>query len=275
MRPIILNGIAEVGTRPDLIERSLFVELPFIPDEQRRAEAELLAEFDEAHPVILGGLLDAVVVALRELPRTTLPALPRMADFALWVTAAERGLGWEPGSFLGAYNRNRRKALDVALEASPIVDPLRELVEGEDGERWEGSASELLDKLTGNSRASRSSISESHRASLFWGVGAGEFDNDDLNRIRDAVLQNRSIVAATRGTAGSDWGGGVTTPLLVSSHCYSVMGLAYWQGEYHLLLRNPWGFDNNNGHTYGDPGDGFVVVSWGDFRHSMHHYWIN
>src|SRR3546814_12373766 len=37
----------------------------------------------------LGALLDAASAALRELPNVRLPRVPRMADFAEWVTAAE------------------------------------------------------------------------------------------------------------------------------------------------------------------------------------------
>ena len=44
---------------------------------------------------ILGALFDAVSGALRELPSTKLSSLPRMADFALWVTASEKALGWQ------------------------------------------------------------------------------------------------------------------------------------------------------------------------------------
>ena len=49
---------------------------------------------------ILGALLDAGVVALQRLPTVELDSLPRMADFALCATAAERAVGWEPGTFL-------------------------------------------------------------------------------------------------------------------------------------------------------------------------------
>jgi hypothetical protein len=143
-RPIILNGIAAVGARPDLLERSLLIELPTIPDEQRRTEADLFAEFDSALPGIMGGLLDAVAGALRDLPGVTLARLPRMADFAAWATAAESALGWERGTFLAAYADARQQAVDAALDASPIADPIRRLL---DAGEWQGTASELLERL--------------------------------------------------------------------------------------------------------------------------------
>ena len=54
MRPAMLNGIADVATRPDLLDRSLVVELPLIPEERRRTEREIWAEFAEEHPRVLG-----------------------------------------------------------------------------------------------------------------------------------------------------------------------------------------------------------------------------
>jgi hypothetical protein len=68
-----------------------------------------------------------------------------MADFALWVTAAEQALGWEPGTFMAAYSGNRQSANDLALEASPVGLPLVELLQ-EQG-CWSGTATKLLDAL--------------------------------------------------------------------------------------------------------------------------------
>src|SRR4029450_10868220 len=40
-RPVILNGIEEIVTRPDLADRALFLTLDPIPEKCRRPEAEL------------------------------------------------------------------------------------------------------------------------------------------------------------------------------------------------------------------------------------------
>lgn len=146
-RPVLLTSIEEVATRSDLLDRCLIVWLPAIPEENRRPEAELYAAFEQARPRILGALLDAVVAALRHLPTIKLPTLPRMADFAIWATAAESALGWEHGTFLAAYQGNRQSANDVALEASSVARPLLDLLE-EDG-AWSGTSSELLTALEG------------------------------------------------------------------------------------------------------------------------------
>ena len=82
-RPVILNGIEDIVTRPDLADRAVFLTLEPIPEERRRPEQELWAAFEAERPRILGVLLDAVAKGLAELPHTKLDKLPRMADFAL------------------------------------------------------------------------------------------------------------------------------------------------------------------------------------------------
>jgi hypothetical protein len=141
MRPTIVTGIAEVAVRGDLVDRSLIVTLPTISESERRAEKEFWDDFDHARPRILGALLDAVVAASRELPTVELDELPRMADFAIWATAAERGLGWTPGTFKRAYDDNRESAVDMSLEASVLTDPIKSLG------AFAGTASDLLERL--------------------------------------------------------------------------------------------------------------------------------
>jgi hypothetical protein len=97
-RPILLNGIEEVVSRPDLGDRAIFLTLAPIREAQRRLESELWSEFEIARPRILGALLDAVVHGLRIVHRIHRDRLPRMADFALWATACEPAL-WPAGTF--------------------------------------------------------------------------------------------------------------------------------------------------------------------------------
>src|SRR5262249_30662195 len=83
-RPVILNGIEDIVTRPDLADRAVSLTLEPIPEEHRRPEQELWAAFEVERPRILGVLLDAVVEGLKRLPETRdprrwaqWPALPR------------------------------------------------------------------------------------------------------------------------------------------------------------------------------------------------------
>jgi hypothetical protein len=145
MRPIMLNGIEDLATRADLLDRALNLTLPVIPDDKRQDESELWKQFDESRPRILGALLDAVSAALKNLPNVRLASKPRMADFALWIVAAEAALRWKRGAFLTAYNRNRGQANELALESAVISAPVLSLMNGRD--LWSGTAGEMLKEL--------------------------------------------------------------------------------------------------------------------------------
>jgi primase-polymerase (primpol)-like protein len=146
-RPIILNGIEEVATRGDLLDRALILTLPAVPERERKTERRFFARFNRAAPRILGALLGAVSAGLRSLPDVRLPALPRMADFAEWAAACEPALGLKEGAFLRAYNRNRKVANETVLDTSVVVAPLRAFLKGRGGS-WKGPPSRLLELLT-------------------------------------------------------------------------------------------------------------------------------
>ena len=119
--------------------------LPPIPEEERRPEKQLWQEFEKARPRILAALFDAVAGALGAVENVRLEGMPRMADFAVWATAAEAALGWEPGAFMDAYTGNRAEATESALEADPVAITVREFME--DRDEWTGTAGELWEAL--------------------------------------------------------------------------------------------------------------------------------
>ena len=94
---------------------------------------------------------------LRNLPNVRLDQLPRMADFALWVNACEESLGMKPGEALTAYSANRAETHNLALESSPLYEPVAKLAQ----EGFSGTVTELLARLNGM-------MSESMRRSVRW-----------------------------------------------------------------------------------------------------------
>ena len=142
-RPIVLNGIEEVGVRGDLLDRLISARTARIPDEQRRDEAELWASFDSTYPSIYGALLSAAACALRDVDAVRLTRQPRMADAARWVTAAEPALGWREGAFLDAYFANRSQAQELVIESSSLAPLVSELAK----RGFRGTNSELLEQL--------------------------------------------------------------------------------------------------------------------------------
>ncbi len=150
MRPVILNGIDEVISRSDLLDRSLLLHLPRLTS--RFDESSFWAEFDEARPQILGALLDAVSRALADLSdvtsnvRANSVELPRLADFTLWAMAAETSLGMQEGAFFERYKGNRDAAHNLALDYDPLAEAVVELMKHRD--IWKGRPSELLVEIT-------------------------------------------------------------------------------------------------------------------------------
>ena len=143
-RPVMLTGIGDFVTRPDLLDRCIVVQLPVMPDKKRLQEADLNCQFEIARPRILGAVLDAVVAALRNHSAVRFDSLPRMADFAAWVVAAETAHNKEP-IFLNAYCGNRADLNETAIHTSTVGTALLQFLEDKD--RWDGFLADLLDGL--------------------------------------------------------------------------------------------------------------------------------
>jgi hypothetical protein len=143
-RPLVFNAIPDLGTaRPDFLDRALVVDFLDIKPEMRCDEGRFWREFEEARPRILGALLDAASAGLGNLSAVMLDQLPRMADFAIWASACESALGLEKGEALEAYRANCAESRNLALEESPIYEPLREVARA----GFSGTSSELLSLL--------------------------------------------------------------------------------------------------------------------------------
>jgi hypothetical protein len=117
-----------------------------------RAKRQLIALLNEQkqaiiHRAVTRGLVpsvDAVSAALRNLPTTHIEGLPRMADFALWATAAESGFGLQSGEFLTVYRGNRDTANETALESSPVAKYVLNVAGASE---WSGTSGELLERI--------------------------------------------------------------------------------------------------------------------------------
>jgi hypothetical protein len=192
-RPVIMNGIAELATRPDLLDRSLLLYLPRFTATGRKSEAALWAAFEQQRQRLLGAALDAVAGALRDLPSTTLDEAPRMADFALWAAAAEPSLGLEPGTILTAYRGNRHAANSLALEASPVAQPLLDLVPVD---TWKGTATQLLHALV-------LAADEDAQRQPGWPRGASGLSNE-LRRLAPVLRAAGLVVTFEREGRGGD-----------------------------------------------------------------------
>src|SRR5262249_9397930 len=66
---------------------------------------------------------------------------PRMADFAVFVTAAEAALGWAPGDFMAAYTSNQHEAVAMAIDADIVAKAVVRFMRERDS--WCGEPAEL------------------------------------------------------------------------------------------------------------------------------------
>jgi hypothetical protein len=144
-RVIGINGINLVAMRPDLLERSILLELERIPEEKRKQEKEVLADFDLALPSILGGIFDALAKAMVIYPTVKLEKLPRMADFAVWGYAIAEALEYGGEAFLEAYKANINTQNEEVLSQDPVGAAV--VIFMEDYTRWEGTVTALYKYL--------------------------------------------------------------------------------------------------------------------------------
>lgn len=69
-----------------------------------------------------------------------------MADFAVWATAAEAGLGLPQETFVRALERNQASSTQTMLDSDHLPGVVRKLLTNSRG-LWEGTASDLLAQL--------------------------------------------------------------------------------------------------------------------------------
>jgi hypothetical protein len=171
-RIIGLNGITNVATRPDLLERGLIVLFGDISREQRELLRIIRRKYLELKPKVLAFLLDVVseIMAEREKWKgidedyfglkdiiDANGGLPRMADWAILgeqaaaIIARKEGRPYEQGTFLKAFDENLKILNTEAIKASLVAEALiafltNRKAEGK-GTTWEGSPTMLLADL--------------------------------------------------------------------------------------------------------------------------------
>lgn len=147
-RPAILNGIPNVIARGDLASRAISIELGVIESGDRRDEADLDAALAQALPGAFGAILDGMVAALVQMPdvrREFKGKLPRMADAAIFATAAEEAFGFERGEFLRTLATMNQEMTEDLADNDAVVQGVLSILS--DCTEWEGIASALLEEL--------------------------------------------------------------------------------------------------------------------------------
>lgn len=160
-----LNGISLVVDKPDLLDRSILLNLARIPESKRLTEKDVQQKFYNELPGILGAIFTSLSLSLAQIKNVSLRNLPRMADFAQWGCAVATSLGHTESEFLNAYGSNIGQQNNEAIDASPIAGPILTFMEQKND--WEGNATELYTAL--QSIAESSSVDTKGK---FWPKGA-------------------------------------------------------------------------------------------------------
>jgi hypothetical protein len=204
--PILLNGIEDLTTRSDLLDRSIVINLPTL--KEKADEAKFWTDFEEAKPRILGALLDAVCEVLRNFSDVNLTGCDiRMMDFAKVGVAVEKVLGLADGGFVEICNQNYKDSNKIAFENNPVANVLIELV-NKRGE-LKGTATSLFSQMYGE-------VDEMTRRNPAFPKSAQSFSNAlsrltpnleiegiEINRYRESGTGNRMISIKRNGLSQS------------------------------------------------------------------------
>jgi len=144
-RPVAMNGIPDVVERGDLVDRSIHVHLPRIDPKMRRDDFEFWEMFNQQHAKLLGSLMNAALIATQEYAKVTLVEKPRMSAFAVWVVAAEKAFGWQPGKLMEVYKNNRSAAESQMLEFHGMASALLRMMDQQ--KEFSGTYPELIGQL--------------------------------------------------------------------------------------------------------------------------------
>ena len=142
-RPIVMNGINQLVTAPDLADRTVCIELHKILNYVD--EASLVSAWAQDYPKILGGLYELMANTLRDLPTVKLARLPRMGDFAKMGVAMCAAIK-SKHSFVDVFNDNRDRVVARGVESSPVALALVSYIRAE--RLFEGTATDLMKNLT-------------------------------------------------------------------------------------------------------------------------------
>lgn len=145
---LVINGIVNPVTEPDLSSRCLFVHLEALDAEQRMSEKEMNDYLTDHEGVIFRGLLELAAQALYALD-SVVPKRPmRMLDFSRWLAACEQAMDLETGYLEDAYADNQASAYESSVGEQPLANALYNFALLYCGDQpWVGTCGELLPLL--------------------------------------------------------------------------------------------------------------------------------
>jgi len=146
-QPILLNGISGIVTREDMLDRSIIIKLLPFEKEERRSERQIMKDFKDDLPLILGGIMDILVDVVATYEPDSLFECPRLIDFYEYgyyiCEAIERGRGED---FCNEFQNAMDYQKNTFCKNDSFKEVLIGFMENEDNE-WKGTVGKLSDEL--------------------------------------------------------------------------------------------------------------------------------
>jgi hypothetical protein len=144
-RPYIFTSRLPVVTYPDLLERTIVLDVPnFGEKETRLAPDKYWPEFDKYYEDIWGGILDLVVIGMRNKDKHEVRGNPRMKSFVQFAMALEETVGMKKDTFLPLYNELHVKAATNSIMNDELGAALFAVARGEVGSEHHLTAKDWL-----------------------------------------------------------------------------------------------------------------------------------
>ena len=121
------------------------IHLRAIAEDDRRPEDELLADFERPGQASSARCWTRSRARSATSTRSSSIGCRAWPTSAKWVTAAEPGLGWEPGRVLRRLWREPPRRVEGGqFEADGVAVAIRDMVMADHPDGWEGTAAQLL-----------------------------------------------------------------------------------------------------------------------------------
>lgn len=142
-KPLILNGITEFATAPDLLDRSVLCILDPVSPQKRKLLSTMSNQLEKSKPQILGAIYTAICNGLRRVRAGFHPELPRNADSMLLALACEENFECPGTTVLEMIEETSSVQSEVALENSAVGRAA--LILGRKG--WKGTATSFYEEM--------------------------------------------------------------------------------------------------------------------------------
>lgn len=129
-RKFIINGISVNIENGDLNERTIQYFTKTLSKSERKTDERIHYEFNKIKTDVLGRIFITLQKALKikEIVKSEIKDLPRMADFAIWGEAISQVLGYSKGAFIEQYQKTITESNEILVESTPIVPYVLEIM---------------------------------------------------------------------------------------------------------------------------------------------------